>query len=508
MSGAVLMIDPRTVKAGLELLHDRRLSWPPEPMAFDHWEVPPGEEARLWRRSADWAPGLTARMARAFAGAVASIFPPSLAEQERRRAEERREQERKEETRRQRKAEWDAEVARLMNQELLRRQARRRADEVEEAAAARPEGEPSSWAAVDVAAVLAGGAPEIVPTVLARTDGACLFYPARVHWVSGEPDVGKGWLICHAAAGEIRAGRHVVYVDYEDNAEGVLSRLVDLGLAPPEVVARFHYVRPTESLRPADWEALAALATTTGATLAVLDGVTEAMGLEAWDPMANTDVARWLALLPRPLADLGPAVVVVDHVVKNPEARGNYAIGGQHKQAGLTGAAYRLDRLAPFAKGADGAARIIVKKDRPGEVRRLAGRRDRELVAVFRMTSDVTGRVTRIGLSPPEGAGSDVWRPTNLMEKVSKLLEAAGAPLPKGRIEDGVVGTAANIRVATDRLVAEGYVRRWPEGAAHLHESVRPYREADDTLDEYGRPRADLRMDDEGDQSGDGEAAG
>jgi len=36
-------------------------------------------------------------------------------------------------------------------------------------------------------------------------------------------------------------------------------------------------------------------------------------------------------------ADTGAGVLMLDHVVKSEESRGRYAIGGQHKLAGLTG---------------------------------------------------------------------------------------------------------------------------------------------------------------------------
>jgi hypothetical protein len=44
----------------------------------------------------------------------------------------------------------------------------------------------------------------------------------------------------------------------------------------------------------------------------------------------NTDVAAWMRLLPKRFAAAGAAVVVIDHVVKNRDDQGRYAIGGQH----------------------------------------------------------------------------------------------------------------------------------------------------------------------------------
>jgi hypothetical protein len=60
---------------------------------------------------------------------------------------------------------------------------------------------------------------------------------------------------------------------------------------------------------------------TAGATLAVIDGVTEAMSLLGLNPYDNTETAAFFAQLSRPLAEGGAAVVRLDHVVKDREDR-------------------------------------------------------------------------------------------------------------------------------------------------------------------------------------------
>ena len=49
------------------------------------------------------------------------------------------------------------------------------------------------------------------------------------------------------------------------------------------------------------------LALTATATLVILDGVTEAMTLHGYDLHSNADIAAFYHLLPRPIADTGPA---------------------------------------------------------------------------------------------------------------------------------------------------------------------------------------------------------
>jgi hypothetical protein len=62
------------------------------------------------------------------------------------------------------------------------------------------------------------------------------------------------------------------------------------------------------------------------------------------------------------------AVVCVDHVAKHTN-RGRFALGGQHKMAGLSRAAHIMEMEQPFAIGQCGVANVRVGKDRPGRVR-------------------------------------------------------------------------------------------------------------------------------------------
>lgn len=83
------------------------------------------------------------------------------------------------------------------------------------------------------------------------------------------------------------------------------------------------------------------------------------MALHGMEMTDNTDVAKFGKLLPRQIAAAGPAVVSLDHVVKNREARSRYAIGGVHKMNGLNGAAYTLENRQPFGIWADRAQRPL-----------------------------------------------------------------------------------------------------------------------------------------------------
>src|SRR5204862_975383 len=79
-----------------------------------------------------------------------------------------------------------------------------------------------------------------------------------------------------------------------------------------------------------------------GPTLVVLDGTTEGYGLHGWDISDNNDSPKWRNAYIKPALRAGAATLGSDHVVKSRENRNGYAIGAQHKKAGLTGVLYEL----------------------------------------------------------------------------------------------------------------------------------------------------------------------
>ena len=108
--------------------------------------------------------------------------------------------------------------------------------------------EPTSWTPVDLTNALAGLDIE-PPTLCQRSDGLSLLYRGRVHAFQGESESLKSWAAQVAAGQTISSGGNVLYIDFEDDAAGVVSRLLALGLTPEEIAAHFVYIRPDEPLR-------------------------------------------------------------------------------------------------------------------------------------------------------------------------------------------------------------------------------------------------------------------
>lgn len=328
----------------------------------------------------------------------------------------------------------------------------------------------NSWAPVDLGPILDGGYEPPMPTIGARADGVGMFYPGRLHSIVAEPEAGKTWFALIVLIYEMERGNDVAFIDFEDEPAATVDRLLTLGCSRETLRKHFRYIRPTG---PVDLATL--LPEVDNCTIVIIDGVTEAMALHGLSPLDNAEVARFWKLLPRAIAAVGPAVAMLDHVVKSTESRGRWAIGGQHKLAGLNGAQYMLERVHPFGHGMRGVSRVTVAKDRPGQIRphtlRMSGGADWFADLVLDGTD---GPLVGELVAPQERAGE--VRPTALMVKVCEALQRAGTPLTSNDILDRVTGKAVWVRKALAALVDEGYVsvETGPRNA-RLHLLVKPF---------------------------------
>lgn len=322
-----------------------------------------------------------------------------------------------------------------------------------------------TWQPVDLSDVLNGSWEPPEPVVGQRSDGVGLFYPGKVHTVSSESEAGKTWLLLSACVDELLAGRHVLYLDFEDDEGGVTQRLLGLQVTTDVILERFHYVRPTEALGAGiHLDDLRHVLDAYRPSLTVLDGVTEAMTLHGMDPLSNKDIATFGRMLPRRIADLGPAVVCLDHVVKSGENRGRYALGGVHKLNALDGAAFILENRKPFGIGLTGVSTIRIAKDRPGRLRKhgLPGKEGMVWFGDLKLTSHAEGFL-EVEVAAPEERTEQEFRPTQLMGQICAALEKHG-PLSAAKIEALVKGRSATIRTARVLLQVEGYVS---DGSPH-----------------------------------------
>lgn len=343
------------------------------------------------------------------------------------------------------------------------------------------EGEGASWADLDLGSVLteiAAGTYQPPKPTIASTGDRALFYVGKVNEIHGMPGCGKTWVSAIAIAECLSRGQHVVFIDLEDTPATLIERLmIHLSVSGDAIRRLLHYKRPSEPAKVGQIE-LHRTVVEFGCVLVVLDSTGEGMAAEGIRQNEDAEVAEWMRAVARSTADLGPAVVLIDHVPKADETA-LMPIGSQRKQAAIDGAVYSVQIRQPFSRDRAGWSRVVCGKDRAGAAHRG------EVVAELHVTPD--GDRSTVVLTGPSHAprnADGTFRPTTLMQRVSEFLEHAGAGTSKNGIEAGVQGNRDAIRVALEVLVTEGFADVVMRGQTLLHYSVKPYRRAEDPLDD------------------------
>lgn len=225
-----------------------------------------------------------------------------------------------------------------------------------------------SWRPVDLGPFLDGTYRRAEPTLgIARSDGQRLLYPGKEHAIVSEMEAGKTWLELQCCVTEILQGNHVVFIDFEEcePAEHI-ERMLLLGAGKEDIREHWHFVPPAETLQTGYLDWLPALKP----SLAVIDGVNEGMNLLGTEIRDEKGAAQFRQRLIKPLTSLGAAVLSGDHVIKDRETRGRYALGSVHKGNAINGALFMLENAEPFGRGLRGRSHLFVTKDRPGHLRR------------------------------------------------------------------------------------------------------------------------------------------
>lgn len=182
------------------------------------------------------------------------------------------------------------------------------------------------------------------------------------------PESGKSWLSAMLCAEYMAEGDGVLYWDYESDIDEFIFRLKLCGVTPEtHNLQNSHY-----------WRSLPAVAESTHAAveliekhnirLVIIDSVNRSMATRDGDPNSAGSYNTWHNLVPDALKATGAAVILIDHVAKDKDSRGNYAAGTEQKLSQVD-VSYGIELIEPFANGKDGTLGLRVLKDRPGGVK-------------------------------------------------------------------------------------------------------------------------------------------
>ena len=318
--------------------------------------------------------------------------------------------------------------------------------------------ESSSWKPINLESLFDGTYVRPTTSILARSDGNQLLYQGKVHSLYGESESGKSWMAQIAVAEQLRAFKKVIYIDFESDAADVVDRLKTLKVSQAEILQNFRYIKPDSASRFDDpyWEAILE---PNSANLIIIDGVTEALSLWEKESKDNDAITNWMRAFPRKVASgSGAAVVLIDHVTKNAETRGRFAIGGQAKLATIDGAAYLVEPLEVLAPGKVGTLTLRVTKDRPGFVRKIAGmyrKSDRTQEAAV-ITIDSTKAEIEYIIAPPMMEDQMIANQTEKLDRDIVTFIDSNPGATKSMATRGIKGQDSAVLARLEVLIRDG----------------------------------------------------
>jgi len=322
------------------------------------------------------------------------------------------------------------------------------------------ESKDSSWKPIALSDYYDGLFQEVKANILTRTDGKSLIYAGKVHSFYGESESGKSWVAQIATAELLRSDKKVIYIDFESDPQDIVKRLKGLGVSRANLLQYLTYIRP-ETARQVDDPYWDAILTPDSASLVVIDGVTESLTMWGGETVDNDSITKWMRQFPRKVAkESGAAVVLIDHITKNADTRGRFAIGGQAKLATIDGAAYIVEPIEVLSPGRVGSLTLRVTKDRIGDVRASAGmyrKSDRtQEAAVFTIDSTRAQMQYVIGAPTSEDELNERTEFKKLSEMAEFIHHHPGCS--RRELNEGVKGDKGLIGERLESLEKSGYI--------------------------------------------------
>lgn len=292
-----------------------------------------------------------------------------------------------------------------------------------------------------------------------------LLYPGRVNALYGTHTAGKTWTALHLARCNAEAGDETLLIDYEDSEVGLAARCLALD---PKLAKSVHYLAPAGALRPEDF---AEDLRYHRITLVIIDSVGESMAACGYDSNSEQDVTRWFTEVPDAFAEMGPAVLVLDHIAKKQDGTPS-PVGSFRKSAAITGAQFALENGSGFSKERAGWSKLTCTKDRNGHF--ATGE------AVGRMDFIPIDGVLTVALVRGAAAAQKVSLADSLEQAVMEFIEDRMATV-HGQLDEndremdgrpsitqirdavrkgGVPASNSKVREAVDRLVANGHLAK------------------------------------------------
>ena len=213
--------------------------------------------------------------------------------------------------------------------------------------------------------ILSGELEPELPTVAPSISGECLLYAGRINEIHGEPSVGKTNITLSIIGTELLMGRDVVFIDPEDNPQGIVKRAVAFGIPKESIRRHLKYVHDPA---PEDVKAVMAWADRNKPSVVSIDGLAEMISLCGFKEDDAVSILGFFREYVRPFTSCGAAVLLSDHVVKSTEGRGTWSRGSGAKMGRYDGVSYMVTLAKPYSPKQAGAVKFTIAKDRNGGI--------------------------------------------------------------------------------------------------------------------------------------------
>jgi hypothetical protein len=274
-----------------------------------------------------------------------------------------------------------------------------------------------------------------------------LVYPGKRHVFSGPPESAKTLAAYCILIQIARQGGLGILIDFEMGGYDARKRLHELGAAREEI-DRILYIEPEQ---PATAQRVMPLIDL-NPILVVIDASAGVYALEGLDDNKRLDVEKVSMLYIRQFWRNQISTILIDHVVKDGESRGRYAIGSERK---LGGADVHLgfETIKEISRGSKGKYKLTTHKDRGGFLKR-------GYLADLNLDSDPDTHNIAWSFTEPVSTTDDKghFRYTKLMQKISRELAGISEPLSKSEVKRRVGGKSDQLGKAIDTMVDEGYM--------------------------------------------------
>lgn len=213
--------------------------------------------------------------------------------------------------------------------------------------------------------ILAGDLEPERPTVAASNSGDFMLYAGRINEIHGEPSVGKTNITLSIMASELMMGNKVMFIDPEDNPEGIIRRALAFGITKDAIRANLKYLHdpsPEEVKMAIKW------ADRNKPSMVSADGLAEMITMCGFKEDSSEDVLTFFRHYIRPFTNCGAAVLLSDHVTKSTEGRGTWSRGSGAKMGRYDGVSYMVTLAKPYSPKHSGSVKFTIAKDRNGGI--------------------------------------------------------------------------------------------------------------------------------------------